>query len=317
MPEAEKQTPGHWAIVLAGGEGERLKTFIRERLGSDKPKQYCKLTGGGTLLEETLRRVAPLVPAERIVTVIGGDHRRFLNGEAALCGCFIEQPLMRETAPGIFLPAAHVLRANPSATVLILPSDHFIAPGEAFLRSLGKAALLAEEWSEHIVLLGAVPEEAEQDYGWIEPDWAWSTGSSAMQVLRFEEKPGAQRAERLLEAGCLWNTMIMAVKVRTLWEIGRSRLPSMMRRFEALLPALGTPAEKEALLCAYQGMESLNFSREILEKTPERVMVLPMSGVEWSDLGRPARVDRALKRIEPEKARRGSSRLAFGARPAR
>lgn len=289
--------PGRWGIVLAGGEGERLKPLIRQWLGHEKPKQFCALTSDKTLLEETLDRVSSLVPSERLVTIIGRRHRAFMNGCAARAGRLVLQPEGRETAPGIFLPAAHVMRADPQATVIIFPSDHFISSAPAFAACVRKAASMAERWPEKIVLLGAIPDGPEQDYGWIEPDRSWSAPSGAMKVARFREKPGEAEAERMYRDGCLWNTMVMAVKVRALWDMGRRCEPGMMRHFDALLPSLGGPGEGPALAAAYRRLEPRNFSRDIVERLPERVMVLPMEGVEWSDLGRPARIEEIRGRL--------------------
>lgn len=286
-----------WGIVLAGGEGERLKPLIRSWLGHERPKQFCALTSDRTLLEETLDRVSGLVPRERLVTIIGRDHERFMNGCAARAGRVVVQPAGRETAPGIFLPAAHIMRADPSATVLIFPSDHFISSAAAFAVCVERAAALAERRPEKIVLLGAVPDGPELDYGWIEPDRTWPRMSGAMKVTRFREKPGSEEAAAMFEQGCLWNTMVMAVKVRTLWDLGRSCLPEMMTHFDSLLPTLGTAWEPAALEDAYRRLGRFNFSSQIVERVPERVMVLPMAGVEWSDLGRPARIEEIRMRL--------------------
>ncbi len=40
--------PNLWGIVLAGGEEERLKEFIRAHLGSEAPKQFCTFLGHRT-----------------------------------------------------------------------------------------------------------------------------------------------------------------------------------------------------------------------------------------------------------------------------
>lgn len=286
-----------WGIVLAGGEGERLKPLIRQWLGQETPKQFCALTSDRTLLEETLERVSGLVPPERLVTVIGREHGKYMNGCAARAGRLITQPAGRETAPGIFLPAAHIMRADPSATVLIFPSDHYISSGAAFSACVDKAAALAERRQDKIVLLGAVPDGPEEDYGWIEPEGAGPEAGGALSVSRFREKPDGREAAAMYAQGCLWNTMVMAVKIKTLWAMGRACLPEMMEHFDALLPALGTARETDALAEAYRRLGSYNFSRDIVEQLPRRALVLPMTGVEWSDLGRPARILEIMERL--------------------
>ncbi len=273
-----------------------MKPSIRRWFGHERPKQYCSFAGGKTLLEETVERALGVAAPERVVTLIGRGHRRHMAGGGAPPGLILEQPAPRETAPAIFLPAAHVLRRDPSATLLIMPSDHFIAPAGAFRECLQQAALTAERFPEKLILLGAHPEGPEPDYGWIEPWTGWSTASGAMPVRRFVEKPDAGKASDLWAQGAFWNTFIMAVKVETLWRLGRRLLPEMMAGFDRVLPTLTSPEGTGDLAAMYENLPSRNFSRDVLELVPDEALVLPMEGVSWSDLGRPARVAGALAR---------------------
>jgi mannose-1-phosphate guanylyltransferase len=279
-PRIGKGGGARWVIVLSGGEGERLRPLVQSWLGCHRPKQYCAFTGGKTMLDHTLARAGRVAPSERVITVIGKGHRRFIeeDGAAGAAGKIVEQPSNLDTAPGIFLPALHILLQDPEATVLILPSDHYIASEDGFARCSTEALELAELRQDRIVLLGAVPDAPEEDYGWIEPEAGPTTGGRPSPVARFREKPGRREALSFFEKGYLWNTMIMAVKIRTLWELGRRCLPDMMESLEPLRAALGAPVEAAALEAVYAGMRPANFSTGILERASRRATVLPKIG---------------------------------------
>jgi mannose-1-phosphate guanylyltransferase len=260
------------------------------------------------MLEHTLDRARKVVDPQRIVTVVGRGHRAFLSSQ--IPGLVIEQPHNRDTVPGIFLPATYIMAADPSATVFIFPSDHFVFPEEQFLAHVLRAGLLARALQDRLVLLGARPDCPEPDYGWIEPGavkkaWAWSSREGARDVLSFQEKPSAGGGEKFFGLGYLWNTMIMAVQIRTLWALGQKFFPAMMNRFETLggvLKAIqqgrvGEEHEQIALSHIYREMPSANFSRDLLQRAAKQAVVLPMTDVEWSDWGRPGRVLESLDRL--------------------
>ncbi|HZD41773.1 MAG TPA: sugar phosphate nucleotidyltransferase, partial [Terriglobales bacterium] len=56
-----------WAVILAGGDGTRLKSLTRKIAGDERPKQFCPILGAPTLLEETQRRTALELARERTV----------------------------------------------------------------------------------------------------------------------------------------------------------------------------------------------------------------------------------------------------------
>ena len=302
-----------WATVLAGGECEHMRPLIRSWLGYDKPKQYCAFLGERSMLRHTLDRVRDVVPPDRTMTVINGTHRGFL--EQALGGQtpgrLFEQPVNRGTAPGVFLPATQIMEEDPEATVLILPSDHFIHPAERFVQYLRFASLLLEQFRDHVVLLGAAPDGPESDYGWIvpgRPKQAWVSHPfvpAPLEVASFQESRPRNGARRLDSGGWLWNTMITVARVRTLWRLGWEHLPGMMRRFETLRQVVravreGRVArrhEELALGHVYAHLEEADFSRHLLARSAGSVLALPMDGVHWSDWGMPERVTSTLARI--------------------
>ena len=296
-----------WAIILAGGEGTRLSRLTISRYGEHRPKQYCSFLGSATMFDHTVRRAVGLVGRQRVVTVIGKGHLRYLDPRAQLSGYVVEQPLNCDTAPGVFLPLAYVLAYDPDATVVIFPSDHFIRPNERFLACMARAARIVERAQDKLVLASAVADEPETEYGWIQPgDLVCDdvADGDARRVLQFHEKPSALEAETFFASGFLWNTFNMAVKAQTLWELGRAFHPEMIERFERLIEAIGTSRESAALAHAYERMPTVNFSKAILERAVDQTLVLPMRGVEWSDWGRPERIAQTLERVAAPQARR-------------
>jgi len=315
-PEAEKQPDSliesehRWVIILAGGKGERMRPAITSWLGTPLPKQYCTFVGTRSMLRHTWDRALRLARDDRIFTVIDRSHRRFLQREnhQALPGLILEQPSGRSTGPGILFPATYILGRDPCATVLILPSDHFIYPEERFLTIAKQAVNLAESYPDRLILLGAEPDEAETDYGWIRPGRGLgplSLQTNVRQIQCFLEKPSLEKAKEYMNSGCYWSTFIMAARIDFLWSLGETYLPSIVKRFEVLGQILrgiwngraDPELEKLTLDVIYESLPSADFSRDLLQPARKELLVLPMEGVEWSDWGRPARVSRSLAHL--------------------
>lgn len=289
-----------WSVVLAGGEGERIQPFIQRWLGRARAKQYCTFVGERSLLQHTLDRADRLGRPEQRVTVMARWHEPEIETQfrARVRGRIVLQPANRDTAAGIFLALTYVRAYEPKAVVVVYPSDHFVHPEPAFAEEVGRAAAAAQRLSR-LVLLGATPEGPEVEYGWIVPGRELGRGSAcpARQVSSFLEKPGVTAAERALASGGLWNTLIMAGPLETLWSLGWRCLPTMMPLFQELAGAIGTPRETPTLEAIYQVMPRLNFSSDLLARAPEQVAVMPLRGVLWNDWGRPERIAETLSRM--------------------
>lgn len=289
-----------WSIVLAGGEGTRVGSFVQRWLGRPRPKQFCTFVGTRSLLQHTVDRAACLTPAAQSILVIAQSHRQEamtqLDGRGV--GTVLFQPANRDTGAGVFLPLTYVRARDPQATVIIYPSDHFVYPEVRFLATVRNVVLVTERLHDRIVLLGVAPDRLELDYGWILPgERLTDAGANPVQAVRaFLEKPTAQEADEALATHGLWNTMVMVAKVETLWNLGRQCFPELVERFERLGRAIGTSEEAQTLESIYQTMPNKNFSSDLLQRVPDRVAVTELTNALWSDWGRPERIAEALRR---------------------
>ena len=290
-----------WSIVLAGGDGVRTKEFIQRRLGYEKPKQYCAFVGSRSMFQHTLDRAARLTPWERVVVVAARHHQdevwHQLDDRPASMVLF--QPKNVDTAAGVFLPLTYILARDPLATVVIYPSDHFIYPEGAFLSAVDQAVRGSNGLGGRPVLLAARPDGLELEYGWIKPGrFLGRTGKSAIQAVEtFFEKPDEATAYEARATGSLWNTMVLAAKGKELWSLGWKCFPEMMSRFERLKATIDTAEQLRVIEAIYEAMPHRNFSSHLLQCAPERLAVMEMRDVLWSDWGNPVRIADTLDKI--------------------
>ncbi len=292
-----------WAVVLAGGEGKRLERFLRQALGTERPKQFCRITGTRTMLRHTWDRAAQLVGPDRIVTVITAGQERHLEYEEArqgVPGTVLVQPANKETAPGLLLPLLWIARRAPEATVAVFPSDHFIWEEDRFTAHVRNGVAAAAQLTDRLALLGVQAESPDVSYGWIAPGepLAVDGGGEVYAVRRFWEKPDGATAARLFAHGHLWNTLVLAGHLQAYLGLAEVCLRDVLEPLRAVEECLGTPAQGRALREAYRCMTSTNLSRALLAQRPERLMVLAARGICWSDWGDPDRILRTLRRFD-------------------
>jgi mannose-1-phosphate guanylyltransferase len=284
----------------------RLQAFTREVLGTERPKQFCRIIGTRSMLRHTWDRALRMVPPERIVTIITAGQERYLEEEArpGVPGTVLVQPENKETAAGLLLPLLWITRRNPVATVAVFPADHFIWEEDRFEAHLRGAASVAARLRRRVILLGVEADGPETGYGWIAPGDAVEafSGAELYLVRRFWEKPDRPTAAQLLAQGYLWNTFILVGGVDTFLGLAGARVPEVLRPLQAVASSLGTPAEPAALALAYQQVRASNFSRAILARHPEALMVLAARGLCWCDWGDPERIIRSLRRFDRQPA---------------
>jgi mannose-1-phosphate guanylyltransferase len=278
-------------VILAGGEGVRLRALTRALHGEELPKQFAFIHGGASLLQATVARAQRWSPPERIVVVVAREREALARAQLRQYGPvhLAVQPQNRGTGPGLMLPLGHVLAMDPEAHVVVLPSDHYVRDELPFEQSI-RAAVAAS--TEQIALVGAVPDHAETQYGWMVR--GVRPGVDGHVVDCFCEKPPASVAQQLLQDGALWNTFVMAGTAQRFWALASEHLPQQAARFAAYLDALHGPEERLALRALYARLPAADFSREVLERARDlRLVALRPCG--WSDWGTPERVLNSLR----------------------
>jgi mannose-1-phosphate guanylyltransferase len=284
----------HWGVILAGGEGVRLKSLTRFVSGEDTPKQFCRLLGGQSLLTQTTQRISRTIGSDRTVYVLLNSHERFYSEELRNVppARMVVQPSNRGTLPAILTSLIHILRQDKDAVVAFFPSDHHYTEEDRFMSGVELAFNAAESNPETVILLGVAAKRAETEFGWIEAKPAISTDSQdgLLHVKCFWEKPSARTAEELLERGCVWNTFVMVGRAQAFLDLICAGAADIYQAFEPLLRLPESIPAANALNAIYQCVTPADFSQLILSRTPERLGVWCLGDVGWSDLGDPRRV---------------------------
>lgn len=271
-----------YAVIMAGGVGSRL--WPRSRTAT--PKQFLDLVSSQTLLQETVERIRPLIPLDRLLVVTGEKQAALVNTQVPGLPKenVLAEPGPRGTAPCIGLAAMAIQRRDAQATMAVFPADHCIADAAGFRQAVAAADRLAQD--EYLVTLGILPSHPHTGYGYIQRGERLdpADGLVAYRVRRFAEKPDAATARTLVDSGeYYWNAGIF------IWRTGRildeiaHLLPGLDAALREVAGAWDSPRQREVLNSVYSRVPQTTIDYGVMEKA-ERVAVLPVE-IGWDDVG--------------------------------
>ncbi|MEI6668489.1 MAG: sugar phosphate nucleotidyltransferase [Acidobacteriota bacterium] len=275
-----------WAIVLAGGDGQRVAALTVGNDGRSVPKQYCAFGARDSMIRWAFARALKLVPRDHILFVVADHHRGYWETELSDVDPknILVQPQNRGTAVGVLLAVSHVVfRRDARARVLLLPSDHFVADEEVLREALAKVLARRRLSARRIVLLGMTPEVCDPEYGWILP----AGDGAAPGVAQFAEKPSLAAARSLMDRGAMINSFMIVAQAMALVRACGRTIPELVQSFVRRERA---GAAAPPLTQFYESLPSLDLSRDVLTKSAPILAVVRVPACGWSDLGTPARL---------------------------
>ena len=279
-----------YALILAGGKGIRLYPLSR----SENPKQFLNLINNKSFLRNTVDRIKPLVSKENIFVVTNEEYLDKIYEELPDINknnIFVE-PANKETSTCIGLSAVKLLKKDKDATLVVLPSDHYIEDEKAFRDTILQGVEVAER-KRGLVTIGVLPTRPETGYGYIEMGERVIGEIPTFKVERFMEKPNIEVAKDFITKGTyVWNSGMFIWRADVFIREMEKYLPKMYRSLMLIYQNLDEDKEEEVIREQYELIDGISVDFGIMQKT-RKAYVIRCEFV-WDDIGSFAALGRFL-----------------------
>ncbi|QJP35806.1 mannose-1-phosphate guanylyltransferase [Nonlabens sp. Ci31] len=269
-----------YAVIMAGGVGSRFWPVSKQAF----PKQFHDMLGmGKSLLQMTFDRLQQQIPSQHILVLTNDAYVDLVKEQLPEMDFsnIVAEPAMRNTAPCILLAALKIQKMNPEASMIVAPSDHYIAEQDIFNEDLATAFDFCAAHPQALMTLGIQPTSPNTGYGYIEYN---KEENQIKKVSQFREKPDLKTAQEFIAAGnFLWNAGIFIWNVAGVVSAFAKAQPQLISLFNNGLSVFNTDKETQWLEENYPNVENISVDYAIMEKS-DAVFVLP-ARFSWNDLG--------------------------------
>lgn len=271
-------------VIMAGGVGSRFWPMST----TEQPKQFIDVLGvGKSLLQLTIERFDDICDPANVWVLTNKKYFDIVHEQLPQVptGNILLEPCRRNTAPCIAYVSWRIKSIDPTANVIVTPSDHIVTDPVEFRRVIRECLSFTSE-TDALVTLGMKPTRPETGYGYIQADLQDSSprNKEIFRVDSFREKPDLNTAKQYIKQNnYFWNAGIFIWSVGTIVNAFRIYQPAISKVFEDMMPIYGTPEEQARIDERFPECESISVDYAIMEKADE-IFVCP-SDFGWSDLG--------------------------------